>query len=202
MSIALVPAWLPRNWHLGDERPIADGGTWLCWGWASGAKREGNGNQHEGGSHGWAMANIKHIGGAAEWAMRKMRTVRSVCFGNLRLKWWCFYVHQYHQRGVDEAYKRAGENVVIADNGQTGMRINSTIWKSFACYDPPRRRKPFCYFTPLAIDYDRKVIAMLWIISWILALNQKLICQPAVLMGNLSSIFKTVLLIFKIFLMQ
>lgn len=67
---------------------------------------------------------------------------------------------------------------------------------------PPRRRKPVCYSTPLAIDYDRKVSAMLWIISWISALNPKFIRQPVVLMGNSSSIFKTVFLIFKLFFMQ
>lgn len=43
---------------------------------------------------------------------------------------------------------------------------------------------------------------MLWIISWISALNPKFIRQPVVLMGNSSSIFKTVFLIFKLFFMQ
>lgn len=54
--IGLVPARLPRNWHLGNEMPMADGGTWLCWDWERGAKWEGNGIQ----SRGWAEGSIKH----------------------------------------------------------------------------------------------------------------------------------------------
>lgn len=128
VPIALLPAWLPRNWHLGNERPIADGGTWLCWGWESGAKREGNGNQHEGGSSGWAMADIKHIGGRCRMSddENDYGSDRSAS-ATTDLNDDVFYVHQYHQRGLDEAYKRARENVVIADNGQTGMRINLTF---------------------------------------------------------------------------
>lgn len=63
-----------------------------------------------------------------------------------------FYVHQYHRRGVDEAYTGAGENAVIAE------RLNREKNRPFkwSYHDPPTSRTRFCYFTPTAVYYQSK----------------------------------------------
>lgn len=86
--------------------PIADGGTWLCWGWESGAKREGNGNQQEGGSR--AGVNIKHIGESLRWGDRENEEGSDWSTGLNDVLF-------LYQRGVDEAPTGVGENVVIND---------------------------------------------------------------------------------------
>lgn len=134
-AITLVPAWLPRNWHLGNEMPIADRGHLIVlrlreWG----PKERGRGTSMREGSSGWArMADEENEEGFDRPA--SATTDLNVFFFFLNF-------HQYHWSGVHEAYTGAGENVVIAFS-------LLLLW-------PPKTRTRFWYFTPTAVYYQSK----------------------------------------------